>query len=606
MNNLRIAEVRIQNFRLLQDLWLPLGELTVLIGPNNSGKTAFLQALAVALGEQRAHVEDLYIDPSSVLAESFTIDLLIHPAQGEEFLEELRDLFADAVQIPVEKTGTEYIALRTFGAPDTRRGGILLRRSFLKGWTHTGSESTGVSELKKPGVSREILELFSYNFLDARRDIVDQLQGRATYWGKLAGSLDIQDQLREEIEAALGTLGEKIIKGSSVLEQVRSEIDRITEALTPGSPGVDIEPLPARVEDLARGMDIRLRAPGSAAISMSRQGMGTRSLAALTVFSAFVKIRMAEGTALTLLALEEPEAHLHPQAQRAVFTLACSIQGQRILSTHSPYVSEIADVFDFRIFRRNGPTSQALWVEKKKGEGNPTFTPEEHEKVRRFVQHRHGEILFARLALFVEGDTEEYAIPIFAAHHWKDHGRRNIHDQGISLINAEGAQSYKHFVVLLEKLGIPWVILSDGDAEGIKGVSATGKAIGRPLDATSPEVVMLPTAPKGLAFEEYLIHEGFRHQIEKAIQVTCGGPALEEYKDRNHGQRKKGGGLRDYLSPGSEDQLVLDFMADHKALLGGPIAQAICNEEDPQATRVPSKVLELFRRIDKILSGEDL
>jgi putative ATP-dependent endonuclease of OLD family len=594
MNRLRIAEVRIQNFRLLRDMWLPLGNLTVLIGPNNSGKTAFLQALAVALGEQRSHAEDFYVSPSGSPAESFTIDLLIHPAQGDEFIEELRDLFADAIQIPVK--GPEYVALRTFGRPDTRRDGILPRRSFLKGWARTGSDATAVSELKKPAVSREILELFSYNLLDARRDIVDQLQGRATYWGKLAGSLDIQDQLRTEIEVALSHLGEKIIKGSSVLEQVRSEIDQITEALTPGSPGVDIEPLPGRVEDLARGMDVRLRAPGSAPISMARQGMGTRSLAALTVFSAFVKIRMAEGpTALALLALEEPEAHLHPQAQRAVFVLACSIQGQRILSTHSPYVSGIADVFDFRVFRRNGPTSQVLWVDKTQGDGIPTFTTEEHEKVRRFVQHRHGEILFARLALFVEGDTEEYALPVFAEHHWK----RSIHDQGISLINAEGAQSYKHFVILLEKLGIPWVILSDGDAEGVKGVAATGKAIGRPLDDTSPEVIMLPTAPKGLAFEEYLLHEGFRPQVEKAIQATCGASALEEYKARNEGRKRKGGSLRDYHSPGWEDQLVLDFMTDHKALLGEPIAQAI-------GLRIPSKVLELFQRVDKILSGEAL
>jgi putative ATP-dependent endonuclease of OLD family len=579
-------------------MWLPLGNLTVLIGPNNSGKTAFLQALAVAFGEHRAHEEDCYVDPLGTPAESFTIDLLIQPAQGDEFTEELRDLFADAIQIPVD--GPEYVALRTSGRPDTRRDGILPRRCFLKGWARTDSDSTAVSELKKPGVSRELLELFSYNFLDARRDIVDQLQGRATYWGKLAGSLDIQDQLRMEIEAALGHLGEKIIQGSGVLEQVRSEIDRITEALTPGSPGVDIEPLPARVEDLARGMDVRLRAPGSASISMSRQGMGTRSLAALTVFSAFVKIRMQEGpTALTLLALEEPEAHLHPQAQRAVFTLACSIQGQRILSTHSPYVSGIADVFDFRVFRRNGPTSQALWVEKTNGDRTPTFTAEEHEKVRRFVQRRHGEILFARLALFVEGETEEYAVPVFAEHHWN----RTIHDQGISLINAEGAQSYKHFVVLLEKLGIPWLILSDGDAEGIRGVSSAGKAIGRPLDENSPEVIMLPTTPKGLCFEEYLIKEGFRPQIEKAIHSTCGESALEEYRARNEGGKRKGG-LRDYHSPGWEDQLILDFMLANKALLGEPIAQAICSEKGPQGIRFPSKVLELFQRVDKILSGE--
>lgn len=570
----------------------------MLIGPNNAGKTAFLQALAVALGEHRSQMEDLYVAPGGVSAEAFFVDLLVQPAQGEEFAEDLRDLFADAIQIPPK--GAEHIALRTSGIPDDRRGGILLRRSFLKGWARTPEDSEAIKELKKPGVSREILELFSYNFLDARRDIVDQLHGRATYWGKLAGSLDIEPGLRQEIEASLEALSGKIVKGSTVLEHVRAEIDRITEALTPGSPGVDIEPLPARVDDLARGMDVRLRAPGSAAISMARQGMGTRSLAALTVFSAFVKIRMAGGpAALAILALEEPEAHLHPQAQRAVFDLACSIPGQRLLSTHSPYVTSIADIFDFRVFRRMGSSAQALWVEKTKIDGSPTFKPEELEKVQRFVQRRHGEVLFSRLALFVEGETEEYAIPVFAEHYWK----RSIHDQGISLINAGGAENYKHFVILLDKLEIPWLILSDGDSGGVSGTANLGKALGRKLDAG--DVVMLPTEDQGLDFEGYLLSEGFRPQIERAIQEICGTGALEDYRHLHDGQAKRKGVARDYRSAGWEERLVFDFMSANKAMLGSAIAQAICAGRDTQGNpRLPAKVLELFQRVDRILAGE--
>jgi putative ATP-dependent endonuclease of the OLD family len=600
MNYLRIAEIRIENFRLLRDLWMPLADLTVLIGANNSGKTALLQALGVALGEQRAGVDDLHLDVQGNRSECFVVDLLVHPGIGEEFTESVRDLFADAIQLPLD--GAEFVAIRTYCAPDIRRGGIWPRRSFLKGWARTAKDAANLSEIKRPVVTREVLDLFSYNFLDARRDIVDQLQGRATYWGKLAGSLDIDEHLRGEIEVALNDLSEKIVKGSAVLEQVRSEIDLITEALTPGSPGVNIEPLPAKVEDLARGMDVSLQAPGSAAIPMSRQGMGTRSLAALTVFSAFVKIRTASGpTALTVLALEEPEAHLHPQAQRAVFELASTIQGQRILSTHSPYVTGVADVFDFRVFRRLGPVTQVCWVDRNTRAGARTFTPDELEKIRRFVQLRHGEVLFARMVILVEGETEEAAMPVFARNYWR---LKNIHDRGISLVNAEGAQNYKHYVVLLARLGIPWIILADGDTEGQKGVAAVGVAIGRPLQLTSPEVVMLPTESDGFAFEAYLLSEGFESQIQKAIETVFGDSALEEYRIQHQGMKKKGGGTRDYHSDGWKQRLIYDFMMGNKARLGAAVAEEISREVDSSGPpKLPVKVLELFNRIDVLLDG---
>src|SRR4051812_15921268 len=56
--NLKIAEIRIQDFRTIQDLWMPTRSSLVLLGENNSGKTAFLSALDVALGTARARNED--------------------------------------------------------------------------------------------------------------------------------------------------------------------------------------------------------------------------------------------------------------------------------------------------------------------------------------------------------------------------------------------------------------------------------------------------------------------------------------------------------------------------------------------------------------------
>lgn len=46
-----LSQVRIQNFRCLRDVTLPLGPFTVLVGPNASGKSAVLKALARVASE---------------------------------------------------------------------------------------------------------------------------------------------------------------------------------------------------------------------------------------------------------------------------------------------------------------------------------------------------------------------------------------------------------------------------------------------------------------------------------------------------------------------------------------------------------------------------
>ena len=46
---MKLREVRIENYRNLKNIRMPIGDTTVLIGENNSGKTAFLDAIRTAL-----------------------------------------------------------------------------------------------------------------------------------------------------------------------------------------------------------------------------------------------------------------------------------------------------------------------------------------------------------------------------------------------------------------------------------------------------------------------------------------------------------------------------------------------------------------------------
>ena len=100
-----------------------------------------------------------------------------------------------------------------------------------------------------------------------------------------------------------------------------------------------------------------LNSGGASAFPLARHGMGTRSLASLLVFRAFASWRQERAQeggdeVHTLLALEEPEAHLHPHAQKALFAQIRDIPGQRIVSTHSPYFVAQSRLEDLRLLAK--------------------------------------------------------------------------------------------------------------------------------------------------------------------------------------------------------------------------------------------------------------
>ena len=247
-------------------------------------------------------------------------------------------------------------------------------------------------------------------------------------------------------------------------------------------------------------------------------------------------------------------------------------------------------MFDIRVFRREGAGTKVSWLRETDVNGAPLFSMEQLAHLRRFVQQRHGEILFAKVVGLFEGDTEDAAIPVFARAHWPE-GPDAL---GISLVNVGGSGNYKHIVAALSALSIPWVVFSDGDQGAKDGLAAAGKAIGHALDDSSVAVVLLPA---GQDFEEYLLGQGFRLEIERAIGNFFGATALEEFRLRYEGTtRPKGLGPRDYKSPGWEERLVHDFMDKHKGTYGSAVAEEIVG-----SGKLVARVKEFFDRVDTSL-----
>ena len=89
-----------------------------------------------------------------------------------------------------------------------------------------------------------------------------------------------------------------------------------------------------------KGLNINFQDRNNESFPLEYHGMGTRSWASLLTFKAYItwfaESYQTEGTSpyYPILALEEPEAHLHPNAQRHLYSQLLEINGQKIISSH--------------------------------------------------------------------------------------------------------------------------------------------------------------------------------------------------------------------------------------------------------------------------------
>jgi putative ATP-dependent endonuclease of OLD family len=473
-----------------------------------------------------------------------------------------------------------------------------LDRHWLAGWSCDRAEALELTELERPRSDQ--LNLVSFFLLDARRDLVEEVRQRRSYWGRLLSDVGIAPADRAALEATIAAVGQDVVDKSIVLAGIRDELDAVKQALGDAVAEVSIEALPARIDEVARAVDVLLKAPGSAALPLRLQGLGSRSLAVVMVFNAYARLRLGAGydiPPLSVAAFEEPEAHLHPHPQRAMFELISKLPGQKIISTHSPFVTQVADLHDLRVLTRSGASIAVRSVPRTNPDGSPTFEADALAKVRRFVQRNNGEALFARCVALHEGESEQGALQTFATRLWGVHPS----SRGVSLLSVEGANNFQHYVRVLEFLRLPWVMLVDGDPAGTQGVTSAEQVLGRAM--TADELFELPA---GTDFETHLVAAGHALEMLAAAAAEHGQREVDHYRTVNHGQAYKGGAVRDYQSAGWEERLAADFCKAHmKSVSGGRAiaAELLLKLEGAGNPTITPEIRAYLDRIDAIVAA---
>lgn len=598
-SEIAVTEVRVSNFRSLANIEVLLSDLTVLIGANNAGKTSFLDALFSAIGAGRKNLgqDDVHLATGEALApkdRQVIIDLRIRPIGpdgkvAEKFPEGSfwTALWGTGIA-PDDVDFMESMSFRTTLAWSIAKGDYNVDRKFLKEWRPFNDWLPTPTQDKS--LSAAQLEPLALHYIDAKRDLEDDLRRQGSFWRRMTDDLGLSKDEVDELEDALSGINQQIVDKSEILKHLKTNLEDLQFVVSADNAGIEIAPIARRLRDLSKGVDVSLSTVGAQSFPLARHGMGTRSLASLLVFRAFaswrnINAKKGGDQVHSILALEEPESHLHPQAQRSLFSHIKNISGQRVVSTHSPYFAGQAQLEDLRLFIKKGGDTVVTELNLSELENE-----DDKRKLQDSVIESRGDILFARAVVLFEGQTEEQALPIWAQKYWG----KSIHELGFSFARANGTD-YFPFIWLAKSLDIPWYVLADGEE---KPVAALEKALERaklPNISGSANVIVIP---EGRNFETQLLHEGYLTEVELALNEVNGNECFLDYfiKTRNGTAYPKNKGNRDYLSEGGRTRAAADAMKDEKTSLARPLARKVSNLLDPNR-QFPSTISSLFKII---------
>jgi len=595
-SDIAVTEVRVSNFRSLANIEVRLSDLTVLIVANNAGKTSFLDALFSAIGAGRKNFgqDDVHLATGEAFApkdRQVIIDLRIRPIGpdgkvAEKFPEGSfwTALWGTGIA-PDDVDFTESMSFRTSLAWNVAKGDYAVERKFLKEWRPFSDWLAAPTQDK--ALTAAQLEPMALHYIDAKRDLEDDLRRQGSFWRRMTEDLGLSKAEVDELEAELSGINQQIVERSEILKHLKTNLEDLQFVVSADNAGIEIAPIARRLRDLSKGVDVSLSTAGAQSFPLARHGMGTRSLASLLVFRAFaswrnINAKKGGDQVHSILALEEPESHLHPQAQRSLFSHIKDISGQRVVSTHSPYFAGQAQLEDLRLFIKKGGDTVVTELNLSELEKE-----DDKRKLQDSVIESRGDILFARTLVLFEGQTEEQALPIWAQKYWG----MSIHELGFSFVRANGTD-YFPFIWLAKSLGIPWYVMGDGETLPVANLEAALKKAKHPDIAKSPMIVVLP---KGHNFETQLLENGYLAEIEIALNNVHGSnDYLDKFIKIRHGlPLPKGKGNRDYKSAGGRLRAAADAMKDEKTRLARPLARTICNLPDT-ARQFPSYIHRLF------------
>lgn len=442
-----IEAIKIRNFRLLKDFDLKLNKgLNVLVGENDAGKTALVDAIRIVLGAnsaERSYISETDFNDDETLL-SIQLKFVEIDKHAHRFVEHLTH---EKYKIGNEERHRSvlYVQLEAQKTLKERRGYPYIRTEIK-----SGIDGNGLP------LETEIRDFLSTTYLKPLRDAEAELSnGRGSRLAQILNSSKEIKEDKDNILKIIADANDQLIQSGSALQLSTNKIqddylynlvfesDKEVLGAHIDLAGVTNNNLSTSSDQLKRrylrsileGLSLNLTK------NQKRHGLGYHNL--LFMAAELLLLEEESDTEFPLLLIEEPEAHLHPQLQMKLLQFINSkvstdkkLNGlQCILTTHSPNISSKADPSEVIILGKG-----KAWPLRAE---NTELTPDDYTYLRKFLDVTKANIFFAKGLLFVEGDAENILLPTIA----RLIGRPLEH-YGVSIVKYDNSGSWKRFAKL--------------------------------------------------------------------------------------------------------------------------------------------------------------
>ncbi|MEQ9866140.1 ATP-dependent nuclease [Pectobacterium aroidearum] len=504
---------------------LSLEDVTYLIGPNGSGKTAVLQALCrlfafeptlrrVQRSDFHVHFDEGEVPPERQLW--IEADFLFHELAEDEDNSTVAPHFGHMrLDEPEGIPRVRFRLTATMGMD----GDIEENLVYVLDVNPDSSPQTTAQ------VTRAERNNIQIHYLPARRDPADHIAyGANALLGRLLRAVRWDDE-RTAIKELTKQISESLAANPSI--NAFSESLKLTWAtLHKGKFFSDpkITFVASEIEALLRHLSVSFT-PGhdGSLVDFSRLSDGQKSMLYLSLVlssQAIGRAVLAEEDVtfdpdklrppiFTLVAVEEPENSLSPhylgRIVSALNTMAKNIDAQALIATHAPSMLRRVDPKFIRYLRLTEERKTRVACIKL-----PPKADEAHKFVREAVQ-AFPEIYFSRLVVLGEGDSEEIVLPRLLQ------VKGTPVDESAITVAPLGGRHVNHFWRLLSALQIPYLTLLDLDVARYGAGWGRIKYVNDQLAAFEPEKI-LPTEWKITRWNDEATPVRTHHFFNKGTQ----------------------------------------------------------------------------------------